>query len=216
VLTQTEPVTLPAIAAKRSGVTRGEVLRLLADIAQSGAQLGSGKAPVTLTLYGDLECPICRSLVLGGAFRRLIANDVRAGKVKVVYGAFCTATCNGPDPKVFKTQQVAALAAGRQHRFWQFAMLFLRGQGAEGTDYVTESYLDDLAHEVPGLDFARWQQDRRDPSLAAQVRSDERSGTRRGVIGTPTLIFHGPRGTAVPTIPTPSYRQLEAAIRSVT
>jgi protein-disulfide isomerase len=211
-LPQGEPVTLAAIATRRSGVTRAQILRLLSGIPQEEAQLGSRKARVTLTLYGDLECPVCHDLVLGEAFRQMIAKDVRAGRVRVIYRSFQTATFSH---SVFVTQQVAALAAGRQQRFWQFAMLFLREQGAEGTDYVTEGYLDGLAHAVPALDFARWQHDRRDSALAAQVRADERRATRNGIVGTPTLIFHGPRGSAETTTPLPSYRQLEASISSV-
>ena len=51
------------------------------------------------------------------------------GKVKVVYRSFCTATCNGPDPSVFNTQQVAGLAAGKQNKFWQYTELFYHEQG---------------------------------------------------------------------------------------
>ena len=76
----------------------------------------------------------------------LVAKDVRAGKVKIVYRAFETAT---RDPQTFQAQQVAALAAGKQNHFWDYVELFYRQQGAEGTGYVTESYLSGLAKQVP-------------------------------------------------------------------
>src|SRR5436853_641095 len=46
--------------------TATSVQNLLAGIPQSGAQLGSPKAPVTMTYYGDLECPICQDFTLNG------------------------------------------------------------------------------------------------------------------------------------------------------
>ena len=76
-----------------------------------------------------------------------MANEVRQGKVKVVYRAFQTAT---PDPATFQTQQVAALAAGKQNHFWDFTELFYHQQGQEQTGYVTDGYLSGLAGQVPG------------------------------------------------------------------
>lgn len=206
------PATFTAIAARDAGLSSAQIFRLLAGIPQSGAWLGKPTAPITLTLYGDLECPICQTFVLRAGFPKLVARDVRAGKVRVLYRAFQTSTISR---SVFMTQQIAALAAGQQRRFWQFAMLFLRQQGVEGRNYVTEKYLDELAHEIPGLDFANWQRARHEPALAAHVRADQRSGDRRGVIGTPTVILHGPRGSAGPRSPVPDYRELEATLKSV-
>ena len=121
-------------------------------IPQSGATLGNPNAPVTMTYYGDLECPICQAFTLSGGFPQLVSNDVRQGKVKIVYKAFETAT---RDPNVFKTQQVAALAAGEQQKFWNYAELFYREQGAEDSGYVNETYLQGLAKQVPGLNLAQ-------------------------------------------------------------
>jgi protein-disulfide isomerase len=91
-----------------------------------------------LTLFGDLECPICRLFVLAAGFPKLVARDVRAGQVQVVYRGFRTASHS---TAAFEFQQVAALAAGEQHRFWQFATLFLHAQGTEGTPYITDERL---------------------------------------------------------------------------
>jgi protein-disulfide isomerase len=189
-----------------------KVQQLLTGIPQSGATLGNPKAPVTMTYYGDLQCPICQAFTLNGGFPQLVSNDVRSGKVKVVYRAFRTAT---PDPTTFQTQQVAALSAGKQSHFWDYTELFYRQQGQEGTGYVTESYLQGLARQIPGLDFNAWKTGRSDTTLAAQVQSDIASGTARGVQGTPTLIFTGPKGTATPSSGVPSYSDLQKAIQQV-
>jgi protein-disulfide isomerase len=195
---------------KLSG-TESAVSGLLTGIPQSGATLGKSSAPVTMTYYGDLECPICQAFTLTGGFSQLVSNDIRNGKVKVQYKAFETAT---RDATVFQTQQVAALAAGKQNKFWNFAELFYHEQGTEDTSYVTDAYLTSLAQQIPGLNLATWRTDRNNAALSAQVTSDEKDGSAAGVTGTPTLVFTGPKGsTALGGVPT--YSNLEGAIKKV-
>ncbi len=199
----------------KANATVTAVNSLLSGIPQNGATLGKANAPVTMTYYGDLKCPVCQDFTVSGGFPKLVANDVRSGKVKVVYSAFCTATCNGPDPKEFPTQQVAALAAGKQNRLWQFTELFYRQQGSEADPYVTESFLDGIARQVTGLNLAQWKASRGDAKLTRQVTSEQNTARQIGVSGTPTLVFKGPKGQAVPSSAVPTYAQLEQAIKQV-
>jgi protein-disulfide isomerase len=192
--------------------TATSVQSLLAGIPQSGAQLGSSTAPVTMTYYGDLECPICQEFTLQGGFPQIVQNEVRSGKVKIVYKAFETAT---QDPSVFKTQQVAALAAGKQNLFWNYAELFYRQQGAEDSGYVTEPFLKGLATQISGLKATQWQSARSDAGLAAQVSSDAAAGQAANVTGTPTVIFSGPKGSAQVPSGVPSYSDLQSAYKQV-
>ena len=199
----------------KANATVTAVNSLLSGIPQSGPTLGNPNARVTMTYYGDLKCPTCQAFTLQGGFSQLVSNDVRAGKVKVVYSAFCTATCSGPDPSEFPTQQAAALAAGKQGRFWQFAELFYHQQGSETDAYVTEAFLDGLARQITGLNFAQWKAARNDPSLTSQVNSEMNQGRAIGVPGTPTLVFKGPKGQAVANGAVPTYAQLQQAINQV-
>jgi protein-disulfide isomerase len=197
---------------KAANKTATAVQTLLAGIPQSGARLGNPSAPVTMTYYGDLECPICQDFTLNGGFPQLVAHEVRSGKVQVIYRAFETAT---QDPTVFKTQQVAALAAGQQQKFWDFTELFYHEQGPEGTGYVTGGYLSGLAQQITGLSLSKWQSAQNDAALANQVATDGQMGTAAGVSGTPTLVFQGPKGKTSPSSSVPSYAQLQQAIKQV-
>jgi protein-disulfide isomerase len=188
---------------------------LLSGIPQSGTVLGDPAARVTITLFGDLECPICRAFSRSAGFRELIARNVRAGTVKVDYRSFCTATCNAFGSGLFDTQQVAAYAAGGQDRFWQYALIFYDEQGAEGRRYVTANFLRRLAEQTPGLKLTTWARDRRHPALLTRVHRDGSAATAAGVYGTPTVIVTGPGGSAQPRVSTPSYRLLERSIREV-
>jgi protein-disulfide isomerase len=192
--------------------TATEVEQMFAGIPQSGATLGSPSAPVTMTYYGDLQCPVCADFSISGGFPQLVANEVRQGKVKVVYKAFQTAT---HDPQVFQDQHVAALAAGKQQRLWNYVDLFYRQQGAEGSGYVTENFLTTIANQIPGLNISKWQTDRKDPALTAQVQADQAAGAAANIQGTPTVIFDGPKGKASPSSGVPTYSDLQNAIKQV-
>lgn len=197
-----------------NGTVNG-VNQLLTGIPQSGPVLGNPKAKVTMVYYGDLKCPICQDFTLHGGFSQLVANEVRTGKVKVQYSAFCTATCSGPDPNEFPLQQVAALAAGKQNKFWQFVELFYHEQGSEEDAYVTNAYLQGLAKQVPGLDLTQWQTDRNDPNLTNDVNTQQNQAKQIGVSGTPTLVFQGPKGQAAAAAAVPTYAQLQQTIAKV-
>ncbi len=192
-----------------------QVASFLAGIPQSGNVLGNPSAPVTMTYYGDLECPVCQAFTLGndgGGWPQFVTNEVKTGKVKVVYNAFETAT---RDPNVFKTQQAAALAAGKQNKFWDFAELFYHEQGAEDTGYVTTQYLTGLAQQIPGLNLTAWNNARGDSALTNEVVSQINNGTAHGITGTPSLIITGPKGSVQPSDAIPGYSELQQDVKQV-
>jgi protein-disulfide isomerase len=204
--------TAPPNSAEASAVST--VSSLLGGIPQSGVSLGSPKAKVTVTEYGDLECPVCRDFALNSE-NQLIANDVRSGRVKLVYRSLETATGNGPDASQWVPQQTAAYAAGQQNKGWYYIELFYHLQGSEGTDYVNAAYLQRLATLTPGLNVAQWSTARQNPALAAQVQADGQAAQARGFSSTPTLTVEGPKGAAQPIVGPPDYGTLENAVKSV-
>jgi protein-disulfide isomerase len=161
------------------------VTALIGGIHQSGNILGNPKAPVTLQYFGDLECPICKEFTLG-ALPSVIAKYVRTGKLKIEYQSLETAT---REPETFRTQQVAAYAAGKQHLAWYFIELFYHEQGEEDSGYVTESYLQGLAQQVPGLNLPEWTAARSDPALLEEVTHDAQLANQEGFTGTPSFLI---------------------------
>jgi protein-disulfide isomerase len=161
-----------------------EVTKLLAGIPQNGNTLGSSTAPVTLQYFGDLECPICRQFT-EGALKPLIEKYVRTGKMKIEYRNLETAT---REPETFRTQQAAALAAGKQQKAWDYIELFYHQQGEEDTGYVTESYLQGLAKQVPGLNLTTWTADRSNPEFTNTITSDAQAANNAGFTGTPSFL----------------------------
>jgi protein-disulfide isomerase len=179
---------------KSSGITEpppgqtspvvGEVTSLLIGIPQNGNTLGNPKAPVTLQYFGDLECPICKQFT-EGALKPLIEKYVRTGKLRIEYRNLETAT---REPETFRTQQVAALSAGKQQKAWDYIELFYHQQGEEGTGYVTEKYLQTLAKQVPGLNLTTWIADRSNPEFTNTVTSDAQAANNVGFTGTPSFL----------------------------
>jgi protein-disulfide isomerase len=172
--------------------TATAVNTLIGGIPQNGNVIGNPNAPVTLQYFGDLECPVCKSFTLG-ALPTIIQKWVRTGKVKIEYRSLETAT---REPEVFKTQQVAALAAGKQNKMWNYLETFYREQGEEGSGYVTESYLQGLAQQVPGLNLTTWTNDRANPALVTQVAADAQAANNAGFTGTPSFSIGKTGGTS--------------------
>lgn len=162
-----------------------EVTSLLAGVPQNGNTLGNPSAPVTMQYFGDLECPICREFTTG-ALKPLIEKYVRTGKMKIEYRNLETAT---REPETFRTQQIAALAAGKQRKAWDYIELFYHEQGQEGSGYVTEKYLQELAQQVSGLNLATWTSDRNNPQFANTVTSDAQAANGAGFTGTPSFLI---------------------------
>jgi protein-disulfide isomerase len=188
-LTDPAPFELAISAAFRSerqpNLVVAAVTSSIRGIPQSGATLGNPKAPVTMQYFGDLECPVCKEFTLG-ALPGIIQNEVRTGKLKSEYRSLETAT---REPEVFRIQQVAAYAAGKQNKAWNFIETFYHEQGQEDSGYVTEKYIQGIAEQVSGLNLPQWQADRDGKELLTQVLTDEKAANEVGFNGTPSFLL---------------------------
>jgi protein-disulfide isomerase len=165
--------------------TEVQVASLLAGIPQRGNTLGDPRAPVTLQYFADLQCPYCRRFTLA-VLPSLIRGYVRAGKLRIEYRSLETATRNR---ETFRIQQIAALAAGRQNKMWDYIDLFYHEQGQEGSGYVSERYLRGLAQRVTGLDLIGWTAARDEPALVEAITSDARAARNAGIRNTPSFLL---------------------------
>jgi protein-disulfide isomerase len=204
------------------------VSNLLAGIPQSGNTLGNPKAPVTITEYADLECPVCDTFALptsattsdgsggSGYLDQLISQYVRTGKAKIVYRSLETATGNGPNASMWTPQQAGANAAGLQNKAWDYIELFYHQQQAETAQYVDQPFLQGIAQQIPGLNLSKWASDQQSQNAQAQVTNDGALAHARGFRYTPTLVIQGPKGQATPIQSLPSsYNEITSEINLV-
>lgn len=169
-----------------------EVTELLADIPQDGITLGSPEAPITLQVFGDLTCSTVK-LFVEDYLPSIIDTWVRAGDLNLTYHSLQTDT---EDERTFFRQEVAALAAGRQDRMWNFVLTAVREPGQAYTDYATDEYLAGIATQVPGLMHQQWRDDRGDARLVKQVALGVHFAHARDMRSTPSFLirFNGTKG----------------------
>ena len=181
----------PTPSSPAAKTAQTEVVSLLQGIPQRTITLGNPNAPITLQYFGDLECPFCKQFTLS-ALPTVIKKYVRTGKVKIEYHSMQTAT---RERETFQTQQVAALAAGKQNLMWDYLELFYHEQGEEDSGYVTENYLQGLASQIPGLNLSEWSSARNDPAYPNQVIADAQAANQNGFTGTPSFMIGKTGGT---------------------
>lgn len=160
---------------------------MFAGIPQDGTRLGREEAPVTISLYEDFQCPAC------GQFARetlpeVVERYVKPGEVKLISE---TLAFLGPDS--ISTGR-AAIAAGEQDRYWNYAYLLFENQGGENSGYATEEFLTNLAEETQGLDVGEWEEARDAPFVEEELEAAQQRASSEGVQATPTLVVSGPGG----------------------
>ena len=204
---------------------KAKVAALLKGIPQSsdvsgGIEIGKPSAPVTITEYGDLVCPICQEFALG-AETQLIKNEVRSGQAKLIYRGAETASATANNGE-YSAGQVAARAAGLQKLGWNYILTWYEEQQSEDSPYVTTSFLNGLAKQIPGLDYAKWSQQLQNPNLAGYVTVDGQKmqslvndKTFPQGFATPSILVSGPKGSAPAIQGLAGYATFKAYIKSV-
>jgi protein-disulfide isomerase len=81
----------------------------------------------------------------------------------------------------------AALAAGRQGKFWEMNDLLFQNQRHLETADI-ERYATQLS-----LDMTRFRADSASPEIEAQIQASRREGERLQINGTPTIFINGRR-----------------------
>ena len=99
----------------------GEAQELFGGVPQEGARLGSEDAPVTIQVFDDVQCSICREAFLD-TIPALTENYARPGDVKFLYRHYSN-TENEIEDGFY-----GAEAAAEQGYGWQYAYLFFLNQ----------------------------------------------------------------------------------------
>ncbi len=137
----------------------------------------------------------------------MIDGPVRRGEATIDFRNY---TIIGPQST---PAGAAAIAAGKQGRGWNFVELFYRNQGTENSGYVTDEFLTALAKAAGVADIAKWNADRKSPSVLREVARTSAQAQNLGFNGTPSFAVQGPNGQ-INTLGTPgSAAEIESAIQ---
>jgi protein-disulfide isomerase len=163
---------------------------LLSGIPEHNGVLGDPKAPVTVTEFVDLQCPICAE-TSRTIMPSVISDYVRADKVKL---RARTLSFIGPD-----SVRAARVAAGaeRQGKLWPFLEAFYAAQKTENSGYVTDAFLRSVA-KAAGVDAPAALAYADKAQSQAPLAAANAAAQRFGVNGTPTFAVQ--RGNGKPTI----------------
>jgi protein-disulfide isomerase len=157
-----------------------EAAAMFNGIPERDGVLGDPDAPVTLTEFVDLQCPVCAA-ASKSTLPTVVEDYVRTGKVKLEAR---TLSFLGPDS--VRAARVAA-AAERQGRLWPFLEVFYANQGQENSGYATDDFLRRVATEA-GVDADKALAEADRESAQARLDRADADATRLGVDATPTLV----------------------------
>ncbi|MEK7096520.1 MAG: thioredoxin domain-containing protein [Patescibacteria group bacterium] len=164
---------------------------------------GDSNATLTLVEYSDFQCPYCVSFQ---TVMERIVNEY-SGKVRWVYRYFPL-----PSHPAAKDAAIAAEAAGRQGKFWEFSQKIIEKSQPDGTG-LKSADLSKYAEES-GLDMAKFKDDIIDRGTVARVESDIASGNELGVRGTPATYLIDKNGKIEPLSGALSFKELKAKVEA--
>jgi protein-disulfide isomerase len=152
----------------------------VADINIVGSPfLGVAKAPVTIVLFTDFECPYCSKVA--PLLEQVLAKN--PDTVKVVLKNLPLGMHQFADPAAR-----AALAAGEQGKFWEFhnALFALPAQNIA----LSEKTIEDIAVKL-GLKMDQFKSDMASPKIRQKVDQDIMDAQKAGITGTPSIFVNG-------------------------
>lgn len=138
---------------------------------------GAEDAPITIYEFSSFQCPFCKR----GAETVRQVMSAYPGQVRLVYKSYPL-----PMHAYAEPASRAALAAGRQGKFWEMYDLIYENQER----LKEEGAFEELA-EKAGVDLAQFRKDLEDPAIQAQVEREQAEGARLHVRGTPTFFING-------------------------
>jgi protein-disulfide isomerase len=170
--------------------------------AGGGRVRGNPQGTVTLTEFGDYECPSC------GYYHPIVMELLRRypEQLKLEYRHFPLIQIH---PNAMAAS-LAAEAAGDQGKFWEMHDKLFETQSAWQGKPNAEAYFQTLAAQM-GMNTSQFQQAFKSVEVRDRVLADVRRGVDANVGGTPTFYVNGQQ---VPSPPAPGIDDLARLIEN--
>jgi protein-disulfide isomerase len=137
---------------------------------------GPANAPVVIVEFSDFQCPFCaQAATLMDQVTNAYPNDVR-----FIYKNYPL-----PFHKEAMPAAKAAIAAGKQGKFFEMHDKLFQNQRALSADFYTKA-----AQEI-GLDIEKFKKDMEDDSTQALINEEMKQAQQADVRGTPTIFING-------------------------
>lgn len=176
---QSPTVESPSEASGAAAATGGHTFDAADQFGLVGAPVkGSEDAIVTIVEFSEFQCPFCSRVL--PTLNQILEDPEFAGKVRVVFKNLPLGFHDRARPAA-----IAAAAAHRQGKFWEFHDLAFANQ----RDLTDENFI--AWAEQIGLDMEKFRADLADAELAAQVDADAAMANSLGIQGTPNFLING-------------------------
>jgi predicted DsbA family dithiol-disulfide isomerase len=164
------------LVSSKSKTVQFAVLEFVQEINTSGSPFkGAADAPVTIVIFTDFQCPYCAKIV--PLLDQVLEKN--KGKVKLVFKNYPL-----PNHQFARKAAAAALAAGKQGKFWEYHdRLF------QNFNRLNDQVVQEQAQQL-GLDMQSLK-DMNDPQIMQVINQDYQDGVKAGVRGTPTIFVNG-------------------------
>jgi len=188
----------------------GDVQELIGGIHQLDDRLGDEDAPITITVFQDVQCPRCADFQ-ADVIDPVIEQYVRTGEVQMEWKNFPLGL------KPVTLGAIAVEAAAEQDHGWQYAELFMRNLDEVPEQGVNQEYLDQVASVTPKLDTAAWEEANakgaEGTDAVESAQADVDLATELRLPADPVLVIENPATGASETLEdVPSLEDVEAAI----
>jgi protein-disulfide isomerase len=179
-----------AVSSSSGGSNRSpaQAASVVSGIPEHNGVLGDPSAPVTVTEFLDLQCPICAE-ASHTVLPPLVQDYVRTGKVKLQAR---TLSFIGPD-----SVTAARVAAGAEHqgKLWPFIEAFYAAQKTENSGYVTDAFVRSVA-AASGVNAGEALAYSNTAGAQKPLAQASSEAARLGIDGTPTFTIKRGNGPA--------------------
>ena len=161
---------------------------LFAGLKETDGVIGAKSAPLTVTEYLDLQCPVCKQASTS-TLPTLVDDYVKTGKIRLQAR---TLHFIGPD-----SDRAAEVAAGaeKQGKLWPFIETFYANQRQENSGYVTDGFLTKVAGAA-GVDAKAAIAQASSSFATGRLKRADSDAAAPNVTGTPTFAVQRGDGPA--------------------
>jgi protein-disulfide isomerase len=151
-----------------------------------GVLVGDANAPVTITEYGDFQCPVCARL--HQAWGQILDQLIQSGQVKFEFVGL--AYLDQGTTESLRSAAAATCAADASQFLPYHDVLYRRQSPTENSGFLTDDQLSSFGRQAGFNDdaFTRCVDSGR---YEGWVRKNTDAASKRGVTGTPTVLING-------------------------
>ncbi len=149
----------------------------------NGRTVGSSSASVTLDLWADFQCPVCKQFT-DTVEPNIVSNYISTGKVRLVFHDFAFIGTESTHAAV------GGLCAADAGEFWPYHDYVYANQGAENTGALSDAKLKAIAQAV-GIDASTFSTCLGSSDKLQTVQDEATQAQSQGITGTPTLYVNG-------------------------